>query len=113
VRDQCYEIFDGAVIFCDVRTHPIDGSSTTFKIIIDNPRLVNGGLLDESEKWFKLALQWQPDNTTILEGYAASLLQQGSRRESSKVISRIEKLDPDSPLLPQPRSQLQNLDSSR
>ena len=80
---------------------------------IANLGMVNmdAGHLDDAEKWFKLALFRQSDNTMVLAAYGALLLQRGDVQRAGETLSRLEKLDPANGDLPELRNQLRILKS--
>jgi len=104
-----YEIqrFDDAIGFL-LKAHQIRDDE--FEGIANLAMLnVEAGHLNEAARWFKIAMEHEPENVAVLEGYCVVMLKQGDIRASSNVLEQIQKLDPENPDLPQLRAQLDKL----
>ena len=73
-----------------------------------NLGLVNteGGHLDDAEKWYRLALTRQPDDTRVLVDYCTVLIMQAKSAEAQEVIRRLTRIDPANRDLPRLRSSI-------
>jgi thioredoxin-like negative regulator of GroEL len=104
-----YEIrrFDDAIGYL-LKAHQIRDDE--FEVISSLAMLnLEAGHLNEATRWFKIAMERQPTNVAVLEGYCVVMLKQGDVRTSSGLLGQIQKLDPENPGIPQLRAQLNKL----
>ena len=66
---------------------------------------------DAAEKWYKAAATKNPKDLSVAASLAFISLQKGDAAAAQKAIANLEKIDPNSPDLPQFRSRLAELKS--
>ena len=83
--------------------------------VISNLAMLNleAGHLTESARWFKMAMERQPENIPVVEGYCVVMLKLGDVRASTDALARLQKLDPADPEIPELRAELDKLISRK
>ena len=74
---------------------------------------LDGGHFDAAEKWYRAALQKKPDDMPSLDGLCAALLSKGDAKDAEEAINKLAKIDPTNQDLPQFRTKLAELKSSK
>ena len=74
---------------------------------------LDGGHFDAAEKWYRAALQRKPDDMPSLDGLCAALLSKGDAKGAEEAINKLAKIDPTNQDLPQFRTKLAELKSTR
>ena len=74
---------------------------------------LDGGHFDAAEKWYRAALQKKPDDMPSVDGLCAALLSKGDVKGAEEAINKLAKIDPTNQDLPQFRTKLAELKSSK
>jgi tetratricopeptide (TPR) repeat protein len=74
---------------------------------------MDAGHFDAAEKWYRAALLKKPEDISVLDGLAATLLSKGDAKGAEGVINKLAKLDPTNQDLPQFRAKLAELKAGK
>jgi Flp pilus assembly protein TadD len=74
---------------------------------------MDAGHFDAAEKWYRAALVKKPDDLPVLDGLCAVLLSKGDAKGAEVAINKLAKVDPTNQDLPQFKSKLEELKSTK